>query len=232
MRDFFRFPHTPHLAWLGEGEPRDDKILDPSEATALLAHELVVEEKVDGANLGLSTTDDGELCVQNRGSYLTPEQSYPQFRTLWPWLAARAEGITDALWPDLMLFGEWCTAVHSVEYTTLPDWFLGFDIYDRAADAFWDTQRRDTLLRHLGLSSVPRIARGRFSLDQLIARLGPSSLAPTPMEGLVVRHEDAGLTRERAKLVRASFTQAIGEHWSRGPLRRNHLAIEVTAKPG
>ena len=35
--DFFRFPHTPHLAWLGEGSPRDDKVLSPNEVTGLLA---------------------------------------------------------------------------------------------------------------------------------------------------------------------------------------------------
>ncbi|NLZ78249.1 MAG: DNA ligase, partial [Gammaproteobacteria bacterium] len=28
MSDFFRFPHTPHIDWLGEGMPRDDKVLD------------------------------------------------------------------------------------------------------------------------------------------------------------------------------------------------------------
>jgi hypothetical protein len=44
MTDFFRFPHTPHLAWLGEGSPRDDKVLLPNEVAALLAGNVVVEE--------------------------------------------------------------------------------------------------------------------------------------------------------------------------------------------
>ena len=70
MTDFFRFPHTPHLAWLGEGSPRDDKVLSPDEVTALLASDVVVEEKLDGANLGLSLAPDGRLRVQNRGQYL------------------------------------------------------------------------------------------------------------------------------------------------------------------
>ena len=70
MTDFFRFPHTPHLAWLGPDTPRDDKVLAPAEAQALLADEVVVEEKLDGANLGLSLAPDGGLCAQNRGQYL------------------------------------------------------------------------------------------------------------------------------------------------------------------
>ena len=45
-----------------------------------------------------------------------------------------------------------------------------------------------------------------------------------PMEGVVIRREWAGSTLERAKLVRPHFAQAIEDHWSRGPLRRNTLA--------
>lgn len=52
MSEFFRFPHTPHLAWLGKGESRDDKVLSQAEAKAFLAGPVLLEEKVDGANLG------------------------------------------------------------------------------------------------------------------------------------------------------------------------------------
>ena len=72
MSTFFRFPHTPHLAWLGAGTPRDDKVLAADEAAALLAGEVVVEEKLDGANLGISLAEDGALRLQNRGQYLHP----------------------------------------------------------------------------------------------------------------------------------------------------------------
>jgi hypothetical protein len=51
---FFRFPHTPHLAWLGQGEPRDDKVLSADGSLNLLSADVVLEEKVDGANLGFS----------------------------------------------------------------------------------------------------------------------------------------------------------------------------------
>ena len=65
--DFFRFPHTPHLVWLGEGTPRDDKVLSHLEVNALLSADVVVEEKLDGANLGFSLSTDGGLRAQNRG---------------------------------------------------------------------------------------------------------------------------------------------------------------------
>lgn len=225
MTMFFRFPHTPHLAWLGKGQPRDDKLLAPDEAAALLSDEVVVEEKVDGANLGFSTGEDGELRVQNRGSYLERDHAHPQFRPLWPWVDAREPELVDALWPNLMLFGEWCYAVHSVVYERLPDWFLGFDVYDRSAEKFWDTARRDALLAALRLHPVPRIASGRFALGAVEEFLSNrSQVGNRGVEGVVVRRESGGFTTARAKLVRAEFTQAIEEHWSRGPLRRNELA--------
>ena len=42
---FFRFPHTPHIAWLGEGQPRDDKALSSAEAADLLARVVMLKEK-------------------------------------------------------------------------------------------------------------------------------------------------------------------------------------------
>ncbi len=223
MEDFFRYPHTPHLAWLGEVKPRADKVLTPEAASALLSDEVVVEEKIDGANLGLSVTEGGALRAQNRGTYLERDHAHPQFRPLWSWLAAREHALVRALWPDRILFGEWCVAVHSVRYDRLPDWFLGFDVYDRSAGRFWNTARRDDLLAGLGLEPVPRLAAGRFTLDDLKALLGPSRVGSLPMEGIVVRRDEAGWSVGRAKLVRAAFIQGLDAHWSTSALRTNTL---------
>ncbi|HRH77397.1 MAG TPA: RNA ligase family protein, partial [Cellvibrionaceae bacterium] len=86
MNNFFRFPHTPHIAWLGEGSPRDDKVLAPNEASSLLANDVVVEEKLDGTNIGFSLGLDGQLQVQNRGQYLVAPYT-GQFSRLTNWLA-------------------------------------------------------------------------------------------------------------------------------------------------
>lgn len=96
MSDFFRFPHTPHLVWLATGEPRDDKLLTLVEANALLADEVVVEEKLDGANLGISIGTDGQLRVQNRGQYLV-EPFTGQFSRLAPWLGQHHYKLIDTL---------------------------------------------------------------------------------------------------------------------------------------
>jgi hypothetical protein len=230
MTDFFRFPHTPHVAWLGSGEPRDDKVLSPGEVRELLADEVVVEEKIDGANLGFSVGDDGVLRAQNRGSYLDLEAPDGQWRPLRRWLATRRHALTEALGPQLMLFGEWCYAVHSVRYGALPDWFLAFDVYDRAAGAFWSVDRRNALAVALDLVTVPELSRGRHTIASLKALLGKSRVADGPCEGVYVRRDADGLLKARAKLVRAEFMQAIaqdGAHWSKRALEANALATRA-----
>lgn len=226
MTELFRFPRTPHLAWLGEGRPRGDKVLSPEEASELLAGEVVVEEKVDGANLGFSVDEHGTLRAQNRGSYLDLADPRGQWKPLPRWLAPRRDALAAALFPDLILFGEWCYAVHSVRYTRLPDWFLAFDVYDRARREFWSADRRDALAAELGLAVVPRLGVGRYDLAALRAMLGRSALTDGPAEGLYVRREAEGRLVARAKLVRAEFVQVIDVHWSKRALEPNRLASE------
>lgn len=225
MANFFRFPHTPHLAWLGTGEPRDDKVLSASEAGILLAGDVVVEEKIDGANLGFSLSPDGRLRAQNRGQYLA-EPFDGQFARLAPWLALHSDDLTSALGGgDLILFGEWCAARHSLDYDRLPDWFMVFDVYDRGWHGFWSSARRNAMAQRLGLSHVPQVAAGRFTRPQLenVLAKRSSCYRDGPMEGLVIRCEPAQWCEARAKLVRADFTQAMAEHWLRRAIEWNRI---------
>ena len=225
MSDFFRFPHTPHLAWLGEGTPRDDKVLSPIEAKALLAGEVVVEEKLDGANLGLSLSPEGILRAQNRGQYLADPHA-GQFSRLTAWLALHAEDLHAVLEPDLILFGEWCAARHSLDYAALPDWFLLFDVYDRSKRRFWSTSRRNALASEAGLFTVPRVSSGRTTLaalKQLVMDTASHYRAELPLEGVVVRRESADWCEARAKLVRPDFAQAIDTHWRKRAIEWNRV---------
>lgn len=231
MSEFFRFPRTPHLVWLSKGQPRDDKVLTPVEMQALLARDVAVEEKVDGANLGFSLAPDGSLRAQNRGQYLG--QPYTgQFSRLAPWLATRGDALTALLSQNLMLFGEWCAAKHSLSYDRLPDLFVLFDVYDRRKRRFWSTLRRDALAVPIGLSCVPHLAQGLVSLSQLKELLvaTPSRYRQGPLEGLVIRCESTDWCESRAKLVQADFTQAIDVHWRKRAIEWNHVqTVETTS---
>lgn len=231
LSDFFRFPHTPHLAWLGEGSPRDDKVLSPHEAAALLAGEVVVEEKLDGANVGLSLAPDGGLRAQNRGQYLV-EPHAGQFARLPAWLAQHGEGLRSVLTPNLILFGEWCAARHSLSYEMLPDWLLLFDVYDRSADRFWNSTRRNALARSAGLVTVPQVQYGKTTVPTLKKLVGDtaSRYRAGALEGVVIRRECVDWCEARAKLVRPDFTQAIETHWRKRAIEWNRVEYSAGAE--
>ncbi|MFZ2955815.1 MAG: RNA ligase family protein [Candidatus Ozemobacteraceae bacterium] len=219
--DFFRFPQTPHILWLGPGTPRDDKVMTTEDARTFLNGEILVEEKVDGANVGFSVNEQGDLQIQNRGTILSPIHCHGQFKPLFRWLEPHRDDLQDALFPDLMLFGEWCYAVHSIRYDHLPDWFLVFDVYDRSNQCFWCSRKRDDLVGHLGLSLVPRVNCGRYYLEDLPKLLGASQVTNGTVEGVYFRRDHGECLSARAKLVRPAFVQAIEEHWSRRAMRIN-----------
>lgn len=222
------FPRTPHLFIAPGLDIRDDKVLSPAECDEMLRHELIVEEKVDGANLGISIDAEGRLEFRNRNHRFT-SGGKGQFETLGEWAYRRFDSLLRHLSDRYIVFGEWCYARHSVHYDRLPDLFLGFDVFDRKSDRFLDTRQRDLLFAQLGIHPIRRIAQGRFTRSSLLHLLQHerSAYADTPVEGLVLRQDGEGQLQARAKLVRPDFIQGIGTHWSKGLMERNRLASEA-----
>lgn len=224
--DFFKFPSTPHLATMPGVDIRGDKVLAESERDEFLTHEVTVEEKVDGANLGLSFDANGNIRAQNRGAYLHLPGS-GQWKKIGEWLALHTEALFEHLSDRYILFGEWCYAQHSIFYDRLPDWFLAFDVYDREERRFLATAHRDRLLGEMHISKVPGIARGRFTYPEIQELLSQSKLTNQPAEGIYLRIDHGDWLEQRAKLVRPAFIQAVEQHWSRSAIRPNRLTHEV-----
>ncbi|QEY18284.1 DNA ligase [Cellvibrio sp. KY-GH-1] len=224
MNQFFRFPHTPHVAWLGKENPRDDKVLSPEENKELLSGRVIIEEKLDGANLGISLDSNGEIQVQNRGRYLAKPFS-GQFSRLNAWLTQHQNALSKALDEQLIIFGEWCAAKHSLDYQNLPDWFIVFDIYDKANEKFWSICRRNELAQELNLSTPKCLFHGTTTIPQLLETLNSSSeYRDGNMEGIIIRKDSSQWNELRAKLVRPDFTQNIDSHWSKNHLIWNKLS--------
>lgn len=222
--DYFKFPSTPHLVLLGAVDVRRDKVMSESERNEFLRHELVVEEKVDGANLGISFDDEGNIRTQNRGAYLHLP-STGQWKKLGEWLAPRTNALFEQLADRYILFGEWCYAQHSIVYDRLPDWFLGFDIYDKGTTGFFSCTRRDEIFREIGISQVPKVDRGHFTLSELSELLSRSQLSDNPAEGLYLRFDKGDWLVQRAKLVRPAIIQSVKQHWSRSGIKPNRLKL-------
>lgn len=227
MREnFFKFPSTPHLTLLGDVEVRGDKVMSEPERYAFLKQDLVIEEKVDGANLGISFDSDGNIRAQNRGAYL----SFPglgQWKKLSEWLSPKVDTLFDHLVDRYILFGEWCYAQHSVFYNRLPDWFLGFDVYDKQEGRFLSSDQRDVFFRKIGICETPLIARGYFKFSDMSTFLSQSRLGDEDAEGLYLRFDQDKWLVQRAKLVQPAFIQSVEQHWSRSRIKMNRLTSEV-----
>lgn len=219
---FYKFPTTPHLADLGNNLIRTDKVFTTSEKDFFLKHEICVEEKVDGANLGISFDSNGKLLVQNRGELL----HFPytgQWKKLSEWITPKIDRLFDVLTNRYILFGEWCYAQHSIYYTQLPDWFLAFDVYEKSSQFFLSLPQRDIILKKIQINHVPFIKRGVFSFNELIKTMGQSQLTEGPAEGIYLRFDKQNWLQQRAKLVHPHFTQSIDTHWTKQGIKPNRI---------
>lgn len=219
---FFKFPSTPHLLFSSSQLTRDDKLLPVESREILLSEDVTIEEKIDGANLGISFSPAGDVLFQNRGQYLI--QPYlGQWEHLPRWFAAHQDELFDVLEDKYILFGEWCYAKHSIPYFSLPDWFIAFDIFDIQEQRFLSVHRRNDIVKKLGLATVPLIRYGKFSLSDIPHLLSKSAYGDYPCEGLYFRFDEDGWLSIRAKYVRETFSQVIEQHWSKKSLQKNNV---------
>lgn len=236
--DFVKYPRTPHL--FGSKGTDDDKHLGDTESNRFIADDsLIVEEKIDGTNVGIHFSEAGELVLQCRGHLIT-QGMHPQYDLFKQWAAVKRDVLERVLENRGILFGEWVYARHSVSYRKLSHFFFEFDIYDKQQKAFVDLDRRLSLLEGSGIETVPVLHTGPLSRGRLQELLGPSQFDsrfehPTTkrsdnlMEGLYLRTEAGGTVTGRAKFVRSEFVEKIKQstHWQHQPMVPNQLAEGV-----
>lgn len=217
---FVKFPNTPYLWQSDDMISRKDKVMSLQDSIELLKNEIIIEEKIDGANLGFHLNDQRQLVFQNRGD--TINQPYiGQWEQLLDW--AKKQNLTSGkLSQKYIYFGEWCYYKHTNYYNKLPDWFIGFDIYDLEKGVFLNVSNRNTLYRNLGISTIREISRGIFTYNELNEFLMEKSIyGDDRIEGLYLRCEKDGILVQRAKIVNEAFQTSMDVHWSRKKKVRN-----------
>jgi hypothetical protein len=236
MSLFRKYPRTPHLDGSGL-QPDDD--LNTVSLQVLAGKYVVVEEKLDGANCGISLDDQGTLRLQSRGHYLTGGPRERQFELLKSWCAVYETPLRELLGQRYILYAEWLYAKHSTFYTDLPHYLFEFDIYDREADCFFSTKRRQAFLAQAPfIRSVPVLYSGQLNSQKHLHSLIQASLYVAPnqqqlleqaalasgqdpqqvfretdlsglSEGLYLKVEDEQQVLARYKFVRPDFIQTI-----------------------
>jgi hypothetical protein len=237
MQPIYKYPRTYHLHGSKITDSPSDKNLTEVSLTDIGDRDIVIEEKVDGANVALSFANDGQILLQSRGNYLTGGSREKHFNLFKQWAYSLAGKLQPILGTRYVLYGEWLYAKHTIFYNYLPHYFLEYDILDLDRQEFLSTPRRQQLLRELPIIAVPVLYSGKLTQQKLNNFIRQSkyiknnhlqelqtvcqqlnlnttrAIAQTDnsnlMEGLYIKVEENGIVKERYKYIRAGFLTAI-----------------------
>jgi len=146
VRDIRKYDRTPHIR--GSRFQHGDHDLEAVPWEELAGKNLVVEEKVDGGNFGISFSEDGDLLLQSRGHYLHGGPREKQFNLLKQWSSIWRDELFDVLTDRYIMYGENLTAKHTYFYDALPHYLMEFDVFDTKDNVFLSTEARHVLLNH------------------------------------------------------------------------------------
>jgi hypothetical protein len=238
MNELLKYPRTPHLT--GSRIQPGDEDLRVIDLSLLENRNLIIEEKLDGSNSGISFNEDGMLLLQSRGHFLDGGGRERHFALLKSWTTSHQVKLFDALGTRFVMYGEWLYAKHTCFYDNLEHYFIEFDIFDKARKKFLSTGMRRDFLKGLPIVSAPVVHRGSLRSAKELKKLITKSAFQSPvwkerfvkvceskrldaeralretdssdlMEGLYFKIEDEEKVIERFKFVRRTFTQAVEE---------------------
>ena len=212
------YPRIPHLV-SGRGT-RDDRVLATEEVAAFLARPVVVEEKLDGANVVLWLEDGRVECALRSG--LGAADRAGQLGPLRAWVGERSDELRSLLEDGLALYADWLYLTHTVAYERLPSYLMALDLR-RPDGSFLTVDERTATCAEAQLCVPAELWRGVAGRVVTVEGLvGPSRYADAPAEGVVVRPLD-GAEPRIAKLVRSGFDRLTDDAWA-GGRPRNRLA--------
>ena len=207
----YKYPKTWHLPWslgVSPDPDEDDRVLESTDPW--IGTQVVITEKLDGE--GTSMYSD---YIHARSIEFAPRFDRDRIK------AIHAE-IAYNIPENVRICGENMTAVHSIKYTNLRDWFYVFNIWEGTTCLSWaETLEWCALLgttRASGkaLATVPLLYYGEWYGNEMCMELC-SRLDPEKNEGLVVRPAGRFLLEDFPRLcgkyVREHHVRT-DKHWS------------------
>lgn len=196
-----KYPRTPHLegSKLQPGDDGSDQISIAALRDRFPGAAWISEEKLDGANSGISTSPDLDLRLQSRGHFLTGGAREGQFNLFKQWVSHWEAEILERLEDRYEAFGEWCFARHTQFYDRLPHYWHEFDVWDRKDKLWLSTPRRHALFENSPVLSVPVLDQSwPRDLKALKQQVRPSLYrSETWRDSLCQAAEEAGLDPSR-----------------------------------
>lgn len=177
---------------------------------------LVLQEKVDGANVSVHFEQEWEPVLQKRSGVIAQGERHKQYNVWRDYVSEHMESLFSLLSTRYCLFGEWLWNLHGVSYDSLPAYLLIFDLYDKESGEWLSRNRIESLIEPFGdeFHLVPNLAVLDLldksianNLDQRIKGLliRKSNFSPENQEGIYLRLENENSVIYRAKVRRDTF---------------------------
>lgn len=208
MTTHYKYPRTYHLPW-SLGSTSNDKFLNSIECFE--NKKITVSIKVDGESTSCYRDHIHARSI-NSGDH--PSRN---------WVKQFHSTLKDQIPENWRICGENLFAKHSIYYTNLKSYFLGYSVWDdKNVCLSW----KETLewFSLLGITPVEVIYEGVFDEKYLIDLA--KSLDTSTTEGYVIRNSESFHYDEFkynvAKYVRKGHVQT-SEHWMHSEIIRNKL---------
>ncbi len=176
------------------GKKRTNKMFESGE-------ELIVEEKLDGANASM-LLEDGKVRCFSRNNELDAHNTLRGFYEY-------AQGFADKMEAGYIYYGEWLVP-HKIQYRQgcIKEFYL-FDIFDINKDKYLNGMEMTSLGNKCGFIFVPTFEIGYFtSVDDVKKYVGRSQLS-SEGEGVVVKYWNSD-KRDAVKIVSEKFQEMKG----------------------
>lgn len=252
-KKIYKYPTTDHIK--GSKLSRGDAYISLDKYLNREEVEWIVMEKIDGANAAIFFAENGpaSLQIQSRARLLN-NHCPPTYLPLKLFSQLHSVELWERMTTRYVVYAEMTTTCHNIFYDHLTSFFYLTAVLDTKEEVFLSLDRRLQLLDGLPITYAPVLKRGKFAtVDSVLSLLGPSKFrtenALTTLqkvcaskridfqealervdqeklaEGLYVTVEKDGVVLERAKYVRPTFVNKMGDKNIR--LVPNQLRKEV-----
>lgn len=206
---YYKYPRTYHLPY-SLGMTSDDKVL--SDDSIFTDKKVVVTIKMDGENTTISKNKVYARSIDSKHEWYHS------------WLLNYASNIQYNIHNNERICGEYLYCKHSIKYTNLPSYFMGFSVWNDNICYSWD----DTisLFNFLDITPVPWLYRGIYNRE-IIENIF-HDVINSGEEGIVVRNLDSFIyddfAKNVAKCVRPNHVQT-DTHWKHSKIEKNELHV-------
>lgn len=172
-----------------------------------------VQEKIDGANMGVSWTSGPVLRNRNnilkKGYMDTDTPAKLQFRPAWNWLHDNRKdiiSIQEKFMSNVTIYGEWLYAKHSIYYDKLPDLFIAYDIYVVEENRFLSPIEFEKAIAKTKISYVRSKKMTFNSMIDVVVESERASIYRNGLsEGIVLKTVDGLFLNDTYKVVNKFF---------------------------